>query len=77
VIGVPPIVLILVAMGGMCPKCGHGTRKTSKRWAKCKACGERVRRHTEDEMREMLAPLRAADVHPTTDPASESREELP
>jgi uncharacterized protein (DUF983 family) len=58
--GVPPIIVILVAMGSMCPKCGHGTRRTSKRWARCKSCGERVRRHTEDEMREMLAPLREA-----------------
>jgi uncharacterized protein (DUF983 family) len=34
----------LIFMGEMCPKCGHGTRVTSKRWAKCKKCGERVER---------------------------------
>jgi uncharacterized protein (DUF983 family) len=36
----------LVYIGAMCPKCGHGTRVTSKRWAKCKKCGERVERRT-------------------------------
>jgi tRNA(Ile2) C34 agmatinyltransferase TiaS len=35
---------LLALMGAMCPKCGHGTRVTSKRWAKCKKCGERVER---------------------------------
>ena len=34
----------LVYKGAMCPKCGHATRVTSKRWAKCKKCGERVER---------------------------------
>ena len=29
--------------GAMCP-CGSGTRKTSKRWAVCKACGTRIER---------------------------------
>jgi tRNA(Ile2) C34 agmatinyltransferase TiaS len=62
--GVPPIVVILVAMGSMCPKCGGVTRKTSERWARCKACDTRVRRHTEDEMREILAPLREAGSAP-------------
>lgn len=37
---------ILVLSGAMCPKCGHGTRRTSKRWAKCKQCGERVARQS-------------------------------
>lgn len=35
---------LLVASGAMCPKCGHGTRAVSKRWAKCTRCGERVQR---------------------------------
>ena len=35
---------LLVHQGAMCPKCGYGTRVTSKRWAKCKRCGERVER---------------------------------
>lgn len=37
---------LLILKGAMCPKCGHGTRVTSKRWAKCKKCGERVERRT-------------------------------
>ena len=40
----PPVVDYLVSIGAMCPKCGHGTRVTSKRWARCKQCGERVPR---------------------------------
>lgn len=35
---------LLFHTGAMCPKCGFGTRRTSKRWAKCKKCGERVER---------------------------------
>jgi tRNA(Ile2) C34 agmatinyltransferase TiaS len=42
--GVSLIVAFLLHDGAMCPKCGHGTRATSKRWARCKRCGERVRR---------------------------------
>jgi uncharacterized protein (DUF983 family) len=38
------IVGFLLRTGAMCPACGHGTRATSKRWARCKGCGERVRR---------------------------------
>ena len=34
----------LVALGKMCPKCGYGTRVTSKRWARCTKCGRRVAR---------------------------------
>lgn len=43
---------ILVALGGMCPKCGHGTRVTSKRWARCKReeCGERVARQDRQDL---------------------------
>jgi len=35
---------ILLRDGALCPSCGYGTRKTSKRWATCKRCGERVAR---------------------------------
>ncbi|MFH1184507.1 MAG: hypothetical protein V1755_05650 [Chloroflexota bacterium] len=38
------VVGVLAASGAICPKCGHGTRKTSKRWAECKRCGVRVER---------------------------------
>lgn len=38
-------VAVLAVTGAMCPKCGFATRKTSKNWAKCKKCGERVARH--------------------------------
>lgn len=40
------LVAILLQNGSMCPECGHGTRATSKRLARCKACGARVRRNT-------------------------------
>ena len=35
-------IKLLVYTGALCPKCAHGTRRTSKRWRKCKKCGERV-----------------------------------
>ena len=35
---------LLLASGGMCPDCSYGTRKTSKNWAVCKKCGNRVPR---------------------------------
>lgn len=35
---------LLCFTGALCPKCGFGTRYTSKRWARCKKCGERVAR---------------------------------
>lgn len=35
---------ILVSTGAICPECGHGTRVTSKRWARCKKCDKRVER---------------------------------
>jgi tRNA(Ile2) C34 agmatinyltransferase TiaS len=43
--GVEALVALLLLDGSMCPECGHGTRATSKRWARCKACGARVARH--------------------------------
>lgn len=48
------VVGLLVLMGAACTKCGHGTRATSKRWTKCKKCGERVRRRTNEEVDELL-----------------------
>lgn len=42
--GIAVVVTLLIGSGAMCPKCGHGTRATSKRWARCKQCGERVPR---------------------------------
>ena len=40
--GLAVFLLLLASKGAMCLKCGHGTRRTSKRWARCKGCGERV-----------------------------------
>jgi tRNA(Ile2) C34 agmatinyltransferase TiaS len=48
--GLAVVVTLLAGSGAMCPKCGHGTRVTSKRWAKCKKCGERVARRPMDEV---------------------------
>ena len=42
--GLQKVLGVLLYLGAMCPKCGHGTKVTSKRWAKCKRCGERVER---------------------------------
>jgi hypothetical protein len=42
--GLTLIVALLIHQGGMCPKCGKGTRATSKRWARCIKCGNRVER---------------------------------
>ena len=42
--GIRLVFVLLMASGAMCPKCGFGTRVTSKRWAHCKKCGERVER---------------------------------
>lgn len=44
VTGIGTVIGLLLRDGAMCPKCGHGTRATSKRWARCKKCGERVQR---------------------------------
>lgn len=37
-------VALLMVSGAACPKCGYGTRKTSKNWRRCKRpeCGERI-----------------------------------
>ena len=42
--GLELFISALFHVGAMCPKCGFGTRVTSKRWATCKKCGERVER---------------------------------
>jgi len=42
--GITAIVELLLFGGDMCPECGFGTRKTSKRWARCQRCGKRVER---------------------------------
>lgn len=42
--GIALVLGALFHMGALCATCGHGTRVTSKRWATCKKCGERVRR---------------------------------
>lgn len=36
------LTLLLMLSGAQCGKCGFGTRKTSKNWARCKRCNERV-----------------------------------
>lgn len=40
----PELFSLLMLWGDMCPKCGYGTRKTSKNWRRCKreTCGERI-----------------------------------
>ena len=42
--GLSAVLAVLVATGALCPECGHGTRVTSKRWARCTRCGARVPR---------------------------------
>lgn len=42
--GLRLVLGLLIGSGAMCPKCGFGTRATSKNWARCKQCGERVPR---------------------------------
>lgn len=52
--GIAYVHAYLLFTGAMCPKCQYGTRVTSKRWARCKKCGERVARRTESDFTEML-----------------------
>lgn len=51
---------VLAGMGAMCPDCGHGTRRTSRRWAACKnpECGRTKipRRKAEDVVRVEVQP---------------------
>jgi len=53
--GLELFISALLHMGALCPQCGHGTRRTSKRWAKCKNCGQRI------ERRELPAPEHASE----------------
>lgn len=55
--GIHLVLGLLVASGGMCPKCGFGTRVTSKNWARCKKCGERVRRVKMSDIKIEQVPL--------------------
>jgi len=42
--GLELFVGLLAYTGALCHKCGFGTRAVSKKWRKCKKCGERVER---------------------------------
>lgn len=42
--GLELFIGLLAFTGALCPKCGFGTRAVSKKWRKCKKCGERVER---------------------------------
>ena len=56
--GLALVLALLLGSGAMCPKCGFGTRVTSKRWAKCKRCGERVLRRTMEDVGEGATRVR-------------------
>lgn len=60
---------ILLAMGAACPVCGFGTRATSKGWARCERCGERVeRRSAEDVGNEIRSRIGSAVTPDTSQP---------
>jgi uncharacterized protein (DUF983 family) len=42
--GLALFIGLLLHSGAICPKCNFGTRAVSKRWRKCKKCGEKVER---------------------------------
>lgn len=42
--GIAAVLAVLAIKGDLCTKCGYATRYTSKNWAKCKQCGNRVPR---------------------------------
>lgn len=48
--GIMLVGLLLLGSGAQCRRCGYGTRATSKNWARCKRCGERVRRIPMEEV---------------------------
>jgi len=56
--GLGLVLGLLAASGAMCPKCGHGTRATSKKWARCKKCGERVERVKMQDIKIKAVPAR-------------------
>jgi tRNA(Ile2) C34 agmatinyltransferase TiaS len=63
--GMTLVVAHLYATGALCSECGYGTRVTSKRWARCKRCGARVRRRTKDEADAVVDEALAAARTPT------------
>ena len=57
--GIQVVLGLLVASGGMCPKCGFGTRVTSNNWSRCKKCGERVKRVKMSDIKIVQGPPNA------------------
>lgn len=55
--GINLVLALLWLSGSTCHTCGYGTRVTSKRWARCKQCGERTPRCSMDEAGEKLKAL--------------------
>lgn len=52
--GIEFVLAFLVGTGGLCVVCNYGTRVTSKRWAKCKKCGARIQRFSDEDWQEGL-----------------------
>lgn len=48
--GLELFVGLLAYTGALCPKCGYGTRATSKKWRTCKKCGVKVERRELPEL---------------------------
>lgn len=46
---------LLITGGAMCPRCGHGTRAISKKWALCKKCGVKVQRVKMEDIKLRIA----------------------
>lgn len=73
--GINLVLLILHLQGAVCPECGHGTRRTSKRWAKCKSCGRmKIRRRTREEVKAILDEMREGASRPVGDLAEHEHE---
>ena len=60
--GINLVLGLLTASGAMCPKCGYGTRATSKKWARCKKCGERVERVNMQDIKIKVMPAGTPNV---------------